>query len=42
MMGNTAYFYDNDVGEQHQIIHDGRQIGSPRKEAVYRTNHGYD
>jgi len=24
MMGNTAYFYDNDVREQSQIIYDGR------------------
>ncbi len=24
MMGNTAYFYDNDVREQSQVIYDGR------------------
>eukprot|EP00595_Chromulina_sp_UTEXLB2642_P002039 CAMPEP_0196764074 /NCGR_PEP_ID=MMETSP1095-20130614/5326_1 /TAXON_ID=96789 ORGANISM="Chromulina nebulosa, Strain UTEXLB2642" /NCGR_SAMPLE_ID=MMETSP1095 /ASSEMBLY_ACC=CAM_ASM_000446 /LENGTH=395 /DNA_ID=CAMNT_0042118681 /DNA_START=377 /DNA_END=1564 /DNA_ORIENTATION=- len=34
MASNTAIFYDNDEREL--------ALGSPREEAVYRTNHGYD
>lgn len=41
MMGNTAVFHANDVREQNFVV-DGTNIGVPRSEAVYRTNHGYD
>ena len=41
MNSNTAIFSDNDPREQSLIIN-GENIGLPRKEAVYRTNHGYD
>lgn len=42
MKGNSAVFGDNDVREQAEYVVDGQQIGVPRKDAVYRTNHGYD
>lgn len=43
----TAYFADNDVREANAIYQDnttssGVHIGFPLKEAVWRTNHGYD
>jgi hypothetical protein len=41
MKGNTAIFSANDPREQTLIV-GGKNIGSPRDEAVYRTNHGYD
>lgn len=41
MMHSTAVFGANDPREQDQVV-DGQQIGVPRTEAVYRTNHGYD
>lgn len=41
MMGNTAVFHSNDPREQNLIVN-GQNIGAPREEAVYRTNHGYD
>lgn len=41
MKGNSAVFYSNDVREQNLIVNN-QQIGAPRKEAIYRTNHGYD
>lgn len=41
MKGNTAIFSANDPREQTLIVN-GQNIGSPRDEAVYRTNHGYD
>ena len=45
MMQNTAAFYDNDPREQDLVVnYNGipTQIGVPRVDAVYRTNHGYD
>lgn len=41
MKSNTAIFYANDMREQNQIVN-GENIGQPRPEAIYRTNHGYD
>lgn len=41
MMHSTAVFGANDPREQDLVV-DGQQIGEPRTEAVYRTNHGYD
>lgn len=41
MMHSTAVFGANDPREQDLVV-DGQQIGVPRTEAVYRTNHGYD
>ena len=41
MMQSTAVFGANDPREQDLVV-DGQQIGVPRTEAVYRTNHGYD
>jgi hypothetical protein len=41
MMGNSAVFRSNDPREQNLIVN-GQNIGAPREEAVYRTNHGYD
>lgn len=41
MMGNSAIFGANDIRES-DYVYNGIQIGSPREEAVYRTNHGYD
>jgi hypothetical protein len=41
MMGNSAVFGANDDREKNYVYHDV-QIGFPREEAVYRTNHGYD
>ncbi|EDQ87662.1 uncharacterized protein MONBRDRAFT_33219 [Monosiga brevicollis MX1] len=39
--GYTAYFVDNDAREANFSI-DGKQYGFPLKDAVWRTNHGYD
>lgn len=41
MMGSNAAFGANDVREK-DYVYNGAQIGYPREEAVYRTNHGYD
>mmetsp|Transcript_30109 Transcript_30109/g.50348 ORF Transcript_30109/g.50348 Transcript_30109/m.50348 type:complete len:507 (-) Transcript_30109:12-1532(-) len=41
MQSHTAVFHANDPREQDLVV-DGQQIGAPRPEAVYRTNHGYD
>jgi hypothetical protein len=41
MMHNSAVFSDNDPREQY-LEFNGENIGAPRAEAVYRTNHGYD
>mmetsp|Transcript_16337 Transcript_16337/g.27334 ORF Transcript_16337/g.27334 Transcript_16337/m.27334 type:complete len:509 (-) Transcript_16337:406-1932(-) len=41
MHGSSATFADNDPREQ-DLVYKGQQIGAPRPEAVYRTNHGYD
>jgi hypothetical protein len=41
MMNSNAVFGANDEREKNYIYHD-QQIGAPREEAVYRTNHGYD
>ena len=41
MMHNTAVFADNDPREA-EYIYDGENIGRPRKDAIFRTNHGYD
>ncbi|EGC31874.1 hypothetical protein DICPUDRAFT_156215 [Dictyostelium purpureum] len=46
MKGYTAFFYDNDPNE-HFTYSDPKtgaqtQMGYPMKDAVYRTNHGYD
>ncbi len=41
MEGNSAIFGANDPREQNLVVN-GVQIGQPRTEAVYRTNHGYD
>ncbi len=41
MMHNTAAFYDNDEREQNLIVN-GVNIAAGRKDAVFRTNHGYD
>lgn len=41
MMHSTAVFTDNDPREMEYIV-DGENIGMPRQDAVYRTNHGYD
>jgi len=37
----TAYFNDNDTREYEYVV-DGVQYGFPLKDAVWRTNHGYD
>jgi hypothetical protein len=45
MMGATTpatLFSDNDPRESATYIYKDQQIGVPRSEAVYRTNHGYD
>jgi hypothetical protein len=42
MMHNTAVFADNDPREKEGYVVNGENIGMPRKDAVYRTNHGYD
>jgi hypothetical protein len=47
MFDYTAYFLDNDPREKNATYVDSKsgqvtQIGFPMKEAVYRTNHGYD
>lgn len=41
MYKNTAVFGANDPREQY-LMYEGEQIGNPRENAVYRTNHGYD
>jgi hypothetical protein len=41
MQGSSAVFADNDPREQ-DLVYNGQQIGAPRANAVYRTNHGYD
>lgn len=41
MKGHTAVFSDNDPRET-ELYYQGENIGAPRLEAVYRTNHGYD
>lgn len=41
MASNTAVFGANDPREQELWVN-GHQIGHPRDDAVYRTNHGYD
>lgn len=41
MQGSSAVFADNDPREQ-DFVYNGQQIGAPRPNAVYRTNHGYD
>lgn len=41
MSNYTAYFYDNDPREQH-AQYEGKQIGFPLPNALWRTNHGYD
>eukprot|EP01038_Epipyxis_sp_PR26KG_P005160 gene5160-7183_t len=42
MKGNTAVFSDNDPREAKSNIVNGTETAEPRKDAVYRTNHGYD
>ncbi|EFA80364.1 hypothetical protein PPL_07198 [Heterostelium album PN500] len=42
MKGYTAYFPDNDPAEQFYYENTDIQMGYPIKQAVYRTNHGYD
>jgi len=47
MFGYTAYFHDDDPREasfewQNATSGEAVKIGSPMKEAVWRTNHGYD
>ncbi|EGD76165.1 hypothetical protein PTSG_00872 [Salpingoeca rosetta] len=37
----TAYFFDNDPREANFVV-DGKHYGFPLKDAVWRTNHGYD
>ena len=39
--GYTAYFFDDDKRER-DFTYDGKHYGFPLKEAVWRTNHGYD
>lgn len=41
MKSNTAVFHADD-GREHDYIVNGEDIGQPRPETVYRTNHGYD
>lgn len=41
MAGNTAVFTADDDREKVLIV-EGENIGNPREEAIYRTNHGYD
>ena len=41
MMHSTAVFSDNDPREA-TYIYNGENIGRPRKDAIFRTNHGYD
>lgn len=41
MKGNSAIFSDDDHRERALVV-DGRPIGAPRRDAVYRTNHGFD
>jgi len=47
MFNYTAYFFDDDIREQRATYTDPQtgkveQIGFPMKEAVFRTNHGFD
>jgi len=42
MHHHTAMFSDNDAREQDVDGPDGDNIANPRKDAVYRANHGYD
>eukprot|EP00049_Salpingoeca_infusionum_P017699 m.354045 g.354045 ORF g.354045 m.354045 type:complete len:509 (+) comp16908_c0_seq1:44-1570(+) len=37
----TAMFMDNDPREANRVV-DGKRVGFPLQEAVWRTNHGYD
>lgn len=41
MANYTAFFYDNDLRER-EAKYEGKQIGFPLPNALWRTNHGYD
>eukprot|EP01034_Spumella_vulgaris_P024804 gene24804-31185_t len=41
MAGHSAVFESNDPREKDLVVN-GTQIGLPRPDAIYRTNHGYD
>ncbi|EGC28828.1 hypothetical protein DICPUDRAFT_159676 [Dictyostelium purpureum] len=45
MKGYTSFFYDNNPNEHSPTLTQTgaqTQMGYPMKDAVYRTNHGYD